>query len=83
MVDVVHARRKQCSAHLERREDALERRRVQQHVGRLGDVGGVHRVVERIVLDVVVLQRGHERDERARRDHQRVQQITALWTKGV
>lgn len=54
MVHVVHASRKQSSTNLERCEDSFERRSVQQYVGRLGHIGGMHRIVKWIVLDVVV-----------------------------
>ena len=63
VVHVVDGRGEQRREHLQAGEDRLQRRRVEQHVRRLHHVGRVHPVVVRRVLQVVVLQRHHERDE--------------------
>lgn len=41
----------------------------------LGDVGGVKTVVERIILDVVILESHHEGDESLRRYHDDLEQV--------
>lgn len=75
MIHVVNASGEKRGRHFQRSENRLQRRRVQQHVRALRDVRRVQRVVERIVLHVMILQRHHEVDERLRRYHHLLEQV--------
>ena len=78
MVDIVHGRGEQRRQLLERREHRLERRRAQQHAGRLHHVGGVGPVVVGHLPQVVALQSHHEGDEGAGRYLEGGQQVSIL-----
>lgn len=71
----MHTRSEQSSARLNGSEDSIECGRIEQHVSRLRDVGGVQRVVERVVAHVMFLESDGEGEESARWDLQRAQQL--------
>lgn len=73
MIYVMNAGGKKGTAYFEWCKDALERRRVQEHICALRNVGSMQWIMKGIVLNVMILERGHKCDESFRWYHQCIQ----------
>lgn len=59
----MYAGRKDCRTNFELRKDAFQGGRIQENVYTLRNVGCVHRIMERVILDVVIL-KGRDKREK-------------------
>ena len=83
VVHVVYGRGEQGGQLLQWREHGFQGRRAEQHAGGLHHVSGMGPVVVGHLPQVVALQRGQEREERAGPDLERAQQVPLLCRGGA